>query len=165
MMSYHSGKVWVCLHGGTRFKSCRMHITYILVFSFVALYLFNWDSIPFSRSVRIAIWHRNNRTCNYCKKPEHIKVDCRALKPEMKRLRELSTRVVGKRRSTTSTPQPKYSVTIPIYYPFKTQSNQKFYLRLKNWAHGSWIRLRPTMWPLIDLNFGNTRFDTLNTSR
>ena len=41
MISQYNGKVWVCLHGGIGFESCPMHATYILIFSFISLYVLN----------------------------------------------------------------------------------------------------------------------------
>ena len=51
---------------------------------------------------------RDNRICNYCKKPGHIKADCCVLKAKTDKAQRVIRKVADMRRSITLALQPKF---------------------------------------------------------
>ena len=80
---------------------------------------------------------RETRICKYCKKPGHIKADYRLLRSKTNKAQRADQRSNRMRKLTTSALQPRYWRPTRTFCPLKIQSNQKFYLRLRNRAHGS----------------------------
>ena len=65
MISYYSGEDKVCLRGGTRFKSCPMHVNKYFNISFIYLYVLKigYIILCFSHSVRITLWQHFRGGC------------------------------------------------------------------------------------------------------
>ena len=80
---------------------------------------------------------QENRTCNYCKKPGHIKADCQALKAKIDKSQREDQKSGRHEEVNYIGSSAKILTRDPKYYPLRTHSNQKFCSRLRNQANGS----------------------------